>query len=288
MSVIFNIRVTPDKNKVNVTVHRNGEAHKFHLESALFVALFENDDIYDSIVQWFGGRDNLPDLDSEVYENIALIYNYLKYPDNNESIEPQKGLARRLIGGVFRPSIIPQALIAHRLSPFADSEKVWSTWKETKPVIDQARREEQRLQSLQSAQESLYLQSEASSNFNSNFEALMAFRGVSVAHIKRSYFLNLLMAFAFSSFGLVQVYMFTRLLLGIDNSILNLPVIGVFSYIAWPLSVLVMVYCFTMAFIRLWFCTLINKRKLEYEYTFKDFLKSGKYIPGDFKEFGAK
>lgn len=289
MSVIFNIRVSSDKENVNVTVHRNGEAHKFSLKSPIFIALFESEEIYTNIVEWFGGVDNLPELESEIYTNIAKVYNFLKYESNSQEEHPQKrGLVKRALLGIIRPSIIPQALIPHRVSPFADSDIVWKTWIQTKPYIDQAKKEEQRLQALQSAQESVYLNSEDSSLFKSKFEALMAFRGVSKKQVKRSFFVNLLLAFSFLGFGLFQVYLFTRLLLGLETSILNLPVVGVFSYIAWPLSIMVMIYCFMIALIRLWYCTLINKRLLEQEYPFKKFIKSGSYFPGDFKEFGEQ
>lgn len=287
MSVIFNIKVTPNLNEVKVLVHRNGEAFKFKIPAAEFMAAIENNDIYHLLVEWFGS-DLLPEFDSPIYDNIAEVYKFLKYPNEDVIQEPKKGIARKLLGGLVRPSIVPQALLAHRVSPFADTERVWGIWSETKPIIEKAKREEERLQALQSAQESKLLKSPEAAAFPSQFEALMFFRGVTKKQIRRSFFQNLITAFAFTLMGFFQIYLFVLLVSGAEKSIINLPVLNVFQYVAWPLSLLVLTFCLIMAMIRLWYCALINQRKLEYEYTFMDFVKSMKYIPGDFKDFEVK
>lgn len=284
MSFIFNIRVSLDSETVHVVVYRNGDSHKFKLNSSTFIALFESDNLYDQIAEWFGGPESVPDLDSDVYDNIVNVYTYLKNPVLNVPAQ-KKSIVRKLIGGLLRPSIVPQALIPHRVSPFADSEKVWTAWIETKPFIEKARQEESRLQTLQATHEKKFLESSESKKFNSNFEALMAYRGVSRAQVKRSFFTNLVLALSFFLLGFIQLYYFTRLIFGMDTSILSLPFIGIYSYLAWPLSILVIVYSFSIAFVRLWFCVLINKRKLETEFSFMEFIKSRKYFPGDFKDF---
>lgn len=284
MTVIFNIRVSQNLNNVEVKVHRNGAAHTYTLSSSKFMASFENDDIYDHLVEWFGSN-LLPEFDSDVYDNIANVYMFLKNPNASADSQNKRGIAARLFIGLAKPSIIPQALIPHRVSPFADTERAWAMFSQTKPFIDNARREEGRMQELQSSLESTMLQSESAKAYPSQFEALMHFRGVSRAHVRRSFFVNLLLALIFILVAFAQAFLILLVVLGKETSLFHLPVINVFEYVAWPLSLMMFSFSLLMGLGRLWYCTLINERKLESEFTFFQFLKSGKYYPGDFKRF---
>lgn len=284
MFVIFKIKLSKNKNIVQVGIFRQGKESLFTIGAAEFVASIDNDDIYDHLVTWFGSTQ-LPTEDSPIYDDIAAIYRELKYGRSDEVAEKKRGFIARSFIGLARPSIIPQALVKHRVSPFADSERVWQLWVQTRPDISRVQHEEKRLQALQASIEQKFLASPEASAYRSKFEALMAFKGITEKHLKRSFFTNLALAFIFIFIGLFQVYMMILMASGNEKSVLSLPILNVFEFLAWPLIILTCVFSFTVGMGRLWYCNLINARKLEFQYPFFTFLKSGRYLPGDFKEF---
>lgn len=293
----FELKIDGSEVLINMTSVE--EAYVMEMKLGEFIDSVECEDFGQKLFDLIGW---IPDVDSVFWDDFFNFYNSILEGEGaqtkleeairaNQDLKEKSGPFKRMLIGLARPSVVPQALIKHRVSPFADSERAWDYVSLTRPVLDEIKSkgdsERRKLHSYQVAQ---IAKLKATAVVKSDFLGMLIVNGITPARLKARFYINLFLAFFFAFIISLQAFMAYLRLTDQAKEILPFvdKVFWLFGYTSWVMMAIVVISSAIMMMIRLWFCKLINIRKLENEYLFRSFLFSFQWWPGLFRPIKLK